>query len=126
MFIPEGRRRIIWFSAALLSMVVGLFLVFTRGFMPGRSLVVIAVVMLVAAIAGLIALAYGLSRPRAEKTKPKRELDMYSVMDRMVDDLDDDELAYLQHKLDERRHVKNDDLAQSIESLLDRRSQDQK
>ncbi len=51
-------------------------------------------------------------------------LDMYSMIDRMVDDLDDDEAAYLQRRLDEREGKAKHDLTASLEELLDQRAED--
>ncbi len=50
-------------------------------------------------------------------------LDMYSMIDRMVDDLDDDEAAYLQRRLDEREGKTKRDLTASLDELLDQRAE---
>jgi hypothetical protein len=51
-------------------------------------------------------------------------LDMYSVIDRLVDDLDEDEMAYLQRRLDEREGGSPDELPEVIDDLLSQRSED--
>ncbi len=51
-------------------------------------------------------------------------LDMYTMIDRMVEDLDDDEAAYLQSRLDEREGKVKRDLTASLEELLDQRAED--
>lgn len=53
-------------------------------------------------------------------------LDMYSMIDRMVDDLDDDEAAYLQRRLDQRDGKTKRDLTASLEELLDQRAEDRR
>ena len=60
--------------------------------------------------------------------KPKRKRfdagqDMYSMIDRMVDDLDDDEAAYLQRRLHQRETKTKRDLEASLGDLLDKRAE---
>ena len=57
--------------------------------------------------------------------KPKRFApgqDMYTMIDRMVDDLDEDERAYLRRRLEEQDQQVDDDLALSMGELLDKRA----
>jgi hypothetical protein len=63
---------------------------------------------------------------RMSKPKTKRGLeglDLYSVIDSLVDDVDDDEAAYLQKRLDEREAKHKDDLTVSIDDVLEQRAQ---
>lgn len=121
---PNRRQAVkMIFVGLFLAVGVGLLLVFTRGLMSAPALFMVIAGMVVLAVAALFVLANG----AAEKDKRKRGLDgldMYTLIDRLVDDLDDDEAAYLQRRLDERQTAEKDDLAQSVESLLERRSQD--
>jgi len=125
MFIHDGGLRKLFFAGAAIFVVMGFALILIRALATG-SLVMIGGWMLAVSLIVLVVLAYAFATRSTEKSKRKRDMDMYSMIDRMVDDLDEDELTYLQNRLDNRRDVKNDDLAQSIESLLDQRSQDRK
>ena len=79
---------------------------------------VVALLAIVGAVAALI-----IARMSQPKTKRGLEgLDMYSVIDRLVHDLDDDEAAYLQLRLDERKAKNKDDLTVSLDGFLDQRS----
>lgn len=51
-------------------------------------------------------------------------LDLYSVIDRLVDDLDDDEAAYLRRRLDARDEKAKDDLTLTVDEMLDQRAQE--
>lgn len=63
-----------------------------------------------------------------DTTKAKRGLDgadMYTLIDRMVDDLDDDEAEYLRRRLDDReRGLQRQETEQSLADLLDQREAD--
>ncbi|MCB9456341.1 MAG: hypothetical protein H6671_10185 [Anaerolineaceae bacterium] len=65
---------------------------------------------------------------RHDATKAKHGLDgadMYTLIDRMVDDLDDDEAAYLRRRLDDReRGLQRQETEQSLADLLDQREAD--
>lgn len=75
----------------------------------------LVVVMLVAVATGIVALS--------RSGKRKRDLDMYSLIDRMVDDLDEDELAYLRRRLDTAKSSEHDQLTDSLDELLDQRAE---
>ncbi|MCB9454036.1 MAG: hypothetical protein H6672_21595 [Anaerolineaceae bacterium] len=88
--------------------------------------IIIGVIVLLAILAPMIALAQQNQRKQtAEATKAKRGLDgtdMYSLIDRMVDDLDEDEAAYLRRRLDDReRGLKRDATKDALADLLDER-----
>ncbi|MBE0689469.1 MAG: MnhB domain-containing protein, partial [Anaerolineae bacterium] len=65
----------------------------------------------------------------AKQTAPEKDkrglgdLDMYSLINRLVADLDDTELAYLDRKLDERRQRLDDGLTEDIGMLLEQRQE---
>ncbi|HVU13820.1 MAG TPA: hypothetical protein VHD90_21230 [Phototrophicaceae bacterium] len=65
-------------------------------------------------------------RASSEHEKSKRGLeglDLYTVIDRLVADLDDDEAAYLQRRLNERDTKAKDELTVSLGDLLDQRAE---
>ncbi len=88
----------------------------------------ITVMVILLLMVPLVLLISRSTRDEAQsKAKGKRGLeglDMYSVIDRMVDDLDSDEAAYLQRRLDEREAKQKDDLTVSLDEVLNQRAQD--
>ncbi|MCC6616681.1 MAG: hypothetical protein IT320_24620 [Anaerolineae bacterium] len=77
-------------------------------------------------IIGGALLIHRVAQQQTAPEKDKRglgDLDMYSLINRLVDDLDDDELAYLERKLDERRQRLDGDLPQDIGLLLEQRQE---
>jgi hypothetical protein len=61
--------------------------------------------------------------------KRKRGLegqDMYSLIDRLVDDLDEDELDYLHRRLDDRETGAKREVAGSLGELLDQREENRR
>jgi hypothetical protein len=127
---PPPRRR------ALKSLVVGmvaalaimLLFMMTRKIGPGPSESVVGisvVVILVLLVTFSAAINGALRRTNPEKRKRGLEgLDMYSLIDRMVDDLDEDELDYLRGRLEEREHGPKHELAESLDELLVQRQED--
>ena len=84
-----------------------------------------AVPVLMIAISVVWLVLSRLSPPTTAKGKRGLDgLDMYTMIDRMVDDLDDDEAAYLQRRLDQREGKAKHDLTASLEELLDQRAED--
>ena len=55
-----------------------------------------------------------------EKTKPKHDMDMYAVIDRLVEDLNEDEANYLWRKINA---MDRQETAESLTTLLDERKQ---
>ena len=110
--------------AALLALVIGAVMASTGQEQFQRTVLPVMVGMLVSALT-IGAVMFAASRQSRDKVKPKREgMDMYTLIDRLVDDLDDDEASYLQRRLDDREHGYRDDLAESAEDLLIRRAED--
>jgi hypothetical protein len=101
----------------------GLLLLRGGGVNPGLGVpAVVVIIMSIAAVMIAVVTTQGRS---AEKAKRGLEgLDMYSLIDRLVDDLDDDERAYLQRRLDERESGDREDLEVSVKTLLDQRNED--
>ena len=117
----EGRPRSTYLITALAGIVVMLLLgllLFARSAGSAGMLIVMIVIGLVvlAVVATLGSLLYQM-RGGDTLTKAKRKnVDMFALIDRLVDDLDADEAAYLRQRLDaiERRET-----AESLEALLD-------
>lgn len=81
-----------------------------------------ALTLLLVSLIPMIALR--VTTDQEEKAKRGLEgLDMYTVIDRLVADLDDDEAAYLQRRLDERDAKAKDKLTASLGDLLDQRAE---
>jgi hypothetical protein len=93
----------------------------TAGSMPWILIAVGALVLI------LIPVSLFFVRRSDDEGKGKRDLegrDLLSVIDRLVDDVDDDEAAYLRRRLDEREAKRKDDLTVSLDDLLDQRADD--
>jgi hypothetical protein len=120
-------------NRSLKLMVAGLTLIGFLGlisvFAPPSMASLFAVPMMIITVLLSIALFVNiLFNPGAKDSaeKRKRELDgmdMYSMIDRLVDDLDEDELDYLQRRLEARKQGHDPKLTQSLEALLDERSE---
>jgi hypothetical protein len=103
----------------------GLLLLRGGGVNPSLGVPAPAVVVIIMSIAAVMIAVVTTQGRSAEKAKRGLEgLDMYSLIDRLVDDLDDDELAYLQRRLDERESGGREDLEVSVKTLLDQRDED--
>lgn len=122
---PRKRAKIV-VVAAVLAVVIGGVLSSIGQEQFQRTILPILFGMLVSALTiGVV--MYAASNQSREKAKRKREgMDMYTLIDRMVDDLDDDEAAYLQRRLDARESSVRDDLAESAEDLFNRRDEDRR
>lgn len=91
---------------------------------PGNWLFNLFPVFIIVAVWGVIVtpLAYQRERVRP-RSKAKRGVqpDMYAMIDRMLDYLDADEMAYLQRRLAEIENSQTDHFPADLESLLDER-----
>jgi hypothetical protein len=91
----------------ILAVIVGVMLVLWLGILLGRG-----------------ASARAQSQTDAEKRKRGLDgLDMYSLIDRLVDDLDDDELTYLRRRIEDRESDPQP-LQEAMETLLKQRTDD--
>jgi len=93
-------------------------------FFGSNSLMLPGLLAIALTIVGGAMLINMVARQQSAPEKDKRglgDLDMYSLINRLVDDLDDEELAYLERKLDQRRQRPDDDLPQNIGLLLEQR-----
>lgn len=109
--------------AGLIPLVILVLLaIFVPSLTQGIILAPVSMILILLTI-GLLANA---TRTPDATEKRKRELenvDMYSMIDRLVGDLDDDELAHLRRRLEEREQGRDPKLSQSLEALLDKRSE---
>lgn len=104
-----------------------MFVLLMRSNVPTTPWLLIGFLAPVVIIVTVIFLFARRSDAADDDAKAKRGLeglDLYSVIDRLVDDLDDDEAAYLQRRLDERDAKNKNDLTVSLDDLLERRAQD--
>ena len=116
----EGRPRSTYLITALAGIVVMLLLgllLFARSAGSAGILLVIGVVTL-AVVATIGSLLYQRGEGDTRSKAKRKNVDMFSLIDRLVDDLDADEAAYLRQRLDaiERRET-----AESLGALLDNR-----
>lgn len=118
-------------AAILISLVISLVL--AGGFLAfARTSSMVVAPLVVTIVLGLVfalirqARQQALAESAATDEKPKRFApgqDMYTLIDRMVEDLDEQERAYLRRRLDEQEQASEDDLALSMAELLDKRAE---
>lgn len=87
------------------------------------SIPVIALIVLICVVITAITV---LSLSQQPAAKRKRETDMYTLIDRMVDDLDDEELNYLRRRLAQRALDDEKRLPEELNATLDRRDAERK
>lgn len=102
------------------------FFVMEGGMTSPMLFIIFGIVVLLAILVPIVALSRENQRKQnAAAPKAKRGLDgtdMYSLIDRMVGDLDEDEAAYLRRRLDDReRGLKRDATKTALEDLLNER-----
>ena len=109
-----------------LAVIIGLALI--TGSVPGIENSSLAKIVIAIAITPLLAVLMmtivGRLAPQP-KQSVKRDLeglDMYTVIDRLVEDLDEDEVAYLQRRLEEREFKAKNELTETVADLLDQRA----
>jgi cadmium resistance protein CadD (predicted permease) len=73
----------------------------------------------------VLPILYVFARGQNEKRKRSGQ-DMYSVIDRMVEDLDEDEIAYLRRRLEDRERQRDSALADDVVELLNQRDLDRR
>lgn len=128
----DGRTPPTRFQAKL-AIIMGLLVAMLLGFMlfsadqPGSaastSLWMVLAVMVAIALVGLVVAGLSLRSWRQFGDKPKRDgLDMYTLIDGLVADLDDDEAEYLRRRLDDRDRAARADLLAAGDDLLERRA----
>ena len=127
---PDEQKPVTISTPAAIAISLVISLVLAGGFVAFARTSSMLVAPLVVTI--VLALVFALIRQTRQQAlaesaadeKPKRFApgqDMYTMIDRMVDDLDEDERAYLRRRLDEQEQASEDDLVQSMAELLDKR-----
>lgn len=126
----SGGRRTLKLIAAGLGMLVitGLIPIFAPALMQGALAIPTVVILIAVTIALVVNIVPDPPQQAAAAAseKRKREMagaDIYSLIDRLVDDLNDDELAYLRKRLEGREQEHDHELSHSLEALLDERSE---
>jgi len=98
----------------LVALLLGVGIVFLRGGMSGPSWVVLVAIVGVAATMSIVMIMQANAQNR-NKAKSKAELedldnaDVYSKMNKFVEDINEAEAEYLQRKLKERGIVQSDE-----------------
>jgi flagellar basal body-associated protein FliL len=127
---PQRQKR------ALVAVLVGLvimmllgvsMLMISAGGTTTFPLIAVSVGVILVLLMGVMLGARFFSQASNRAAKRKRGLDgldMYSLIDRLVDDLDEDEMAYLRHRLDDRESSSPDELPEVIDDLLSQRTED--
>ena len=126
---PPARAALVILMGVIIATLLGFGLVVSAR--AGSSillmLIIGTVVLGITVMVGFAAQArYRAQAAATADEKPKRFApgqDMYTMIDRMLDDLDEDELAYLRRRLEEQELVSEDDLVQSMGELLDKRAE---
>ncbi len=111
-------------AGGIVAMVIGLLLALGSSSINAVGVFSIGI-MVIVVILTLVGLAVVNSR-RGEPEKGKRGVDgqdMFTLIDRMVDDLDDDEVDYLRSRLEQREHGSKNELADSLGELLEQRTE---
>jgi hypothetical protein len=105
---------------------IGLIQTFVPSLLTGLVAVPTLMVIVLVAIALIVSILFGTPAQNApEKRKRDLEgLDVYSMIDRLVSDLDEDELIYLRRRLGEHEQGTDGELRDSLETLLDARSEE--
>jgi hypothetical protein len=126
----DARKRARALTGGVVGLLVALGLVLMI-MLTGRSsatMVMPAVVAITIVVIGG-ALILKMLSTNAAQDKGKRGLegmDIYSLINRLVDDVDEEELAYLERKIDERKRHPDRTLTEDIGDLLDQRDQDRR
>lgn len=122
--LTENRPLKLMLTGLMIIVFIGLIQTFVPSLLSGLVAIPTLLVIVIVAIALIVSILFG-AQTQAPPEKPKRrleELDMYSMIDRLLDELDGDELVYLRRRLEEHEQGKDRELSHSLEMLLDERS----
>ncbi len=124
--LNENRPLKLILTGLMIIIFIGLIQTFVPGLLSGLVAVPTLVVIILVSIALIVTVLFGAqTKDSPEKRKRQLEgLDMYSMIDRLVDELDGDELVYLRQRLEQHEQVKDRELSHSLETLLDERSEE--
>lgn len=121
---PLGLKLLIIGLAMIFAAATAMMFSAGAGDSAALSLIMMFAVAMIGS--GVVSLIMARTAPlQKQKTKRGLEgLDLYTVIDRLVDDLDDDEAAYLRRRLDERDAQQKDDLTLTVGEMLEQRARD--
>lgn len=124
---PNTRAALVILMGVMIATMLGFGLISYAGSSSSilMMLIIGTVVLGITVMVGFAAQARYRAQAAATDEKPKRFApgqDMYTLIDRMLDDLDADEMAYLRRRLEEQDQQVDDDLMQSMGELLDKRA----
>ena len=124
--LNENRPLKLILTGFMIIVFIGLIQTFVPSLLSGLVAVPTLMVIVMVAIALIVSILFGTpAKDSPEKRKRGLEgLDMYSMIDRLVDELDGDELVYLRRRLEEHEPGKDHELSNSLETLLDERSEE--
>lgn len=114
-------------AGGVLAMVIGALLILAprAAINPAAAMVIgVMVIVTILSLAAVTISNWQRSKVREKRKRDVAGLDMYSLIERMVDDLDEDELDYLRRRLEEREHGPKHELADSLDELLTQRAED--
>jgi len=128
---PQSRKRTLVgvLLGLVIMMLLGVSLLAIRAGGTAFPIIAVAVGIILVLFVGVMVAVSVFSQASSQVAKRKRGLDgldMYSLIDRLVDDLDDDEMAYLLRRLDERDSRLPDELPEAVASLLNQRTEDRR
>ena len=118
---PMSAKLAVVLGVSVLAMLLALFMA------AGRA-TSIALPIMVAVLVIAIGTVFTIQLMRRESTpdKGKRnlaEMDMYSLINRLVDDLNDDELAYLERQIEERKRQPDRSVIEDVGEALEQRDE---
>jgi hypothetical protein len=122
--LNENRPLKLILTGLMIIVFIGLIQTFVPSLLSGLVAAPTLIVIVLVAIALIVSILFGAqTKDSTEKRKRRLDgLDMYSMIDRLVDDLDEDELDYLRRRVEEHEPGKDRELSHSLETLLDERS----
>lgn len=124
--LNENRPLKLILTGLMIIVFIGLIQTFVPSLLSGLVAVPTLMVIVLVAIALFVSILFGAQTkdfPEKRKRRPEG-LDMYSMIDRLVDELDGDELIYLRRRLEEHEQGQDRELNHSLETLLDERSEE--
>jgi hypothetical protein len=122
----ENRPVKLVLTGVMVIAFIGLIQTFVPSLLSGLVAIPTLMITIFVAIALIVSILFSTpAKDASEKRKRGLEgADMYTMIDRLVDELDGDELVYLRRRLEEHAQGTNRELNHSLETLLDERSEE--
>jgi hypothetical protein len=117
---PNSRAVLLGALVGIVAMLGFALFIFNPALMTRTIIPIVFSVLVV-----VLPILYVFARGQNEKRKRGAQ-DMYSVIDRMVEDLDEDEIAYLRRRLEDRERQRDSALADDVVELLNQRDLDRR